>query len=560
MDNEDIFDSFMRNPTGETYAILDQDDINMINIIIFRIINYGGVFNIEHRNKYYVVDENLANQMADARYFTSIRAILPFNGTLISQKTLREIDEKEYRLVSSLQVKLDRAYLGTKFTGKLPNLTHLIFENFFHNHDEISDKISNLLDFPHLVHLTFGEYFNRPIKDLGIPNLTQSSSKKKLYQPINDLNVSKITSLTFGENFNQSINDINLPNLRYIGFGKKFNHPINLFLPRLIRLELGVNFHQPIDKLNFPNLRYLIFDGEKMSVEHFMMRFIDVSDDDLIHAELIDGKLMDGGEEIKEDQYHLVTTLDAYMRPTTVTGYGYYHYGDDTDEDDEDDDDDTDDEDYYYKRYGYDANRRHHHIHNNDEMEEDEKLISKLPNLTSLTRVDEFELDSCKLDGCDYEELRVSRKDSSEYLQYPKLTYLNLKNSYVKDLRDAYLPKLKTFILDDLSFTDREYVEGIYAENFPDLEFLKIHHFDVFTVGGRFSKLTHLSLGKMTGGTISKENFPSLMHLDINHIDVWKYGEISLGPLPNLTHLSIRKVNYDVEELKRKNLTINKII
>ena len=120
MDNEDIFDSFMRNPTGETYAILDQDDINMINIIIFRIINYGGVFNIEHRNKYYVVDENLANQMADARYFTSIRAILPFNGTLISQKTLREIDEKEYRLVSSLQVKLDRAYLGTKFTGKLP--------------------------------------------------------------------------------------------------------------------------------------------------------------------------------------------------------------------------------------------------------------------------------------------------------------------------------------------------------------------------------------------------------------------------------------------------------
>jgi hypothetical protein len=497
--------------------------------------------------------------------------ITDFNGANLPELThlyLDNVGGKVYGLTEKNFPELTELHITHFSHAHLPKLTHLFLRG--HDEGEISQK-----DFPSLTHLKMGgseewesfSYRTGTSVVFDLPKLTHLSIFYVYYEHLENMNFPNLTHLDWW--VQQPINNLDLPKLTHLSFQWFPKEPFtNLNLPNLEYLDLGLydggqGYLQYIEGLNFPKLKEATINGQPINISVFrrdtnLTSNNVVSDyDDLIDAKLRDGKLMTlGGEEINEERYHLVTTLDAHVRPPTVTGYGYHHYycGDLQDIRYDDDYDGAEDDDYdemektddcYYNYYGYDVNRRHHHRYNDDEMKEDEELISKLPNLTSLTRVDFDEPGICELVNCYYyeERLRFSREDSSEYLHYPKLTYLDLKNSYVNNLLDAHLPKLKTFIFDN--------IEGKFPDNFPELEFLDIHYFYAHP-WVEFPKLTHLTIDKMLITTISKEMFPSLTHLTFGD----NFNEIVFLDVPTLTHLTFgRKFNQMIKYLNVPNLT-----
>lgn len=493
----------------------------------------------------YIDDLNLlllqySKKKFNMTYTKPISAMLR-GGILKNKATGLQVGKSEYYLITVLTVFHTNEDKDYEIINSLPNLTYVDFSGYF-------EKPINNLNLQTLTHLTFGNGFN---------------------QPINAFFASNLTHLTFGDIFNQPITNFDLPKLTHLSFQWFPEEPFtNLNLPNLEYLDLGLydggqGYLQYIEGLNFPKLKEATINGQPIDISVFRRDTnlasdnVVSEDDNLIDAVLRDGKLMTlGGEEINEERYHLVTTLDAHVRPPTVTGYGYHHYycGDPQDIRYDDDYDGAEDDDYdemektddcYYNYYGYDVNRRHHHRYNDDEMKEDEELISKLPNLTSLTRVDFDEPGICELVNCYYYEERrqFSREDSSEYLHYPKLTYLDLKNSYVNNLLNAHLPELKTFIFDN--------IEGYFQDNFPKLEFLDIHYFYAHP-SIKFPKLTHLTIDKMLTTTISKEMFPSLTHLTFGD----NFNEIVFLDVPTLTHLTFgHKFNQMIKYLNVPNLT-----
>jgi hypothetical protein len=137
--------------------------------------------------------------------------------------------------------------------GILPSsLTHLTFGNFFNKPIE-SGILPSLL-----THLTFGYYFNQPITSGVLPSsLIHLTFGDWFDQPIEpDVLPSSITHLKFGVHFNKPITPGVLPcSLTHLTFGSHFGGRIEpSVLPSLLtHLTFGWLYKQPIEPSVLPS-------------------------------------------------------------------------------------------------------------------------------------------------------------------------------------------------------------------------------------------------------------------------------------------------------------------
>ena len=140
---------------------------------------------------------------------------------------------------------------------RIKDIIHL---SYFH---QFSDVIMSDTNDPlpkHIIHLTFGEYFNKPINGC-IPNsVTHLTFGTYFDQPINSCIPNSVTHLTFGWNFNQQINGCISDSVTNLTFGSCFNQPIKDCIPDSVtHLTFGWNFNQPINNCIPDSVTHLTF-------------------------------------------------------------------------------------------------------------------------------------------------------------------------------------------------------------------------------------------------------------------------------------------------------------
>jgi len=100
-----------------------------------------------------------------------------------------------------------------------------------------------------VIHLTFGEYFNHPIKNCIPSSVTHLIFGQEFNQPIIDCIPSSVTHLEFGWDFDQSIKN-NIPSsVTHLKFGYEFNKSINNLPSSVTHLTLGTKFNRQIKKM-----------------------------------------------------------------------------------------------------------------------------------------------------------------------------------------------------------------------------------------------------------------------------------------------------------------------
>jgi len=122
-----------------------------------------------------------------------------------------------------------------------------------------------------LARLTFGNYFNQPIKDyisFGVTHLTFGLTHLTFgflfNQPINECIPLGVTHLTFGYYFNQPINDCIPLGVTHLTFGSCFNKPIKDCIPSSVKyLEFKGNYGHPIENFIKRNIN-IIVNGKSM--------------------------------------------------------------------------------------------------------------------------------------------------------------------------------------------------------------------------------------------------------------------------------------------------------
>jgi hypothetical protein len=148
--------------------------------------------------------------------------------------TCRQLNKMKYKMIYSKMMKIKKA-------AQLPYFDN--FSNIF-----ISDRITMLPK--HITNLTFGDKFNRSIKDCIPTSVTHVRFGWHFDQPIKDCIPLSVTHLIFGFKFNQPIKDCIPPSVTHLTFGEYFNQSIKDCIPiSVTHLTLGKGFDQPISDM-----------------------------------------------------------------------------------------------------------------------------------------------------------------------------------------------------------------------------------------------------------------------------------------------------------------------
>jgi len=147
-----------------------------------------------------------------------------FNEPVLIQK-IRRLDQ--FDLFTDIIVS------SGNFTDSFPKfIDHLIFDK------TVNEPV--IIPLNTIKSVTFGESFNKPVKDC-IP--------------------SSVINLIFGYGFNQSIENSIPSTVVYLEFGRWFNKSVDGNIPSsVIHLTLGCNFNQPIDGIPY-SVKYLTLCG-----------------------------------------------------------------------------------------------------------------------------------------------------------------------------------------------------------------------------------------------------------------------------------------------------------
>ena len=122
--------------------------------------------------------------------------------------------------------------------------------SYFHQFSNVIMLATNESLPKHVTHLTFCNYFNRPINSCVPNSVTNLTFDYRFNQPINSCIPDSVTHLTFGYYFNKSIKDRIPDSVTHLTFGDRFNQKINGYISDSVTyLTFGYYFDQNIDAL-----------------------------------------------------------------------------------------------------------------------------------------------------------------------------------------------------------------------------------------------------------------------------------------------------------------------